>query len=322
MPFTIVRDDIAKMQVDAVVSMTASRAEIGTERAVYQAAGSELTARYVLHTAAPSWSGGEGREEETLRASYDAALALAAQLDCASVAFPLPAADDDAFPREVAMRVAIGAFTDFLLTHELSIYLVVPDGEAALPAGSLFPDLGRYIDEYYAAERPAKAKTGGLLGRSGNRRERRVFGMPLAEDAAPGACAYPAMEERAAEPQELKDYLELAECGFSEYLLDLLKETGEKDADVYRRAGMSRQLFNKIINSRDYQPKKKTAIQLAIGLRLDLAQTQRLLEKAGYALTRSSKSDLVVQYFIQRREYNIVAINLALFDCGLPLLCE
>lgn len=321
MPFTIVRDDITKMRVDAVVSMTASHVESGTERAVYQAAGSELTARYVLHTAAPSWTGGEA-PEETLRASYDAALTLAAQLDCASVAFPLPAGDG-AVPREVATRVALGAFTDFLLTHELTIYLVVPDGESALPAGSLFPDVRRYIDEHYAAERPAKAKaTGGLFGHPGSRRERRVFGAPLAEDAAPGACAYPAMEERAAEPQELRDYLELAECGFSEYLLDLLKETGEKDADVYRRAGMSRQLFNKIINSRDYQPKKKTAIQLAIGLRLDLAQTQRLLEKAGYALTRSSKSDLVVQYFIQRREYNLVAINLALFDCGLPLLCE
>lgn len=320
MPFTIVRDDIARIQADAVVSMADARAEDGAERASYQAAGRELSARYVLRMACPSWAGGDADEEEALRASYDEALTLAARLDCASVAFPLPAGDS--FPREAAVRVALGAFTDFLLTHELTIYLALPDGEGVPPTGGLFSDVRRYVDEHYAAERPAKAKAAGLLGRPRNRRERRVFDMPRAEDAA-GAC-YAAMEERApaAEPQELRDYLELAECGFSEYLLDLLQESGEKDADVYRRAGMSRQLFNKIINSRDYQPKKKTAIQLAIGLRLDMAQTQRLLEKAGYALTRSSKSDLVVQYFIERREYNVVAINLALFDCGLPLLCE
>lgn len=111
-----------------------------------------------------------------------------------------------------------------------------------------------------------------------------------------------------------------AESSFSEYLITLLDECGEKDSAVYRRAEISRQLFHKILNKKDYQPTKSTAIQLALGLRLDVSGTQKLLEKAGYALTRSSKADLVVQYFIEHGEYSVVSINTALFDCGLPLL--
>ena len=107
---------------------------------------------------------------------------------------------------------------------------------------------------------------------------------------------------------------------FSEYLLDLLRERDGKDSEVYKRAEVSKQLFSKILSNRDYRPTKDTAVQLAIGLQLDIAQTQKLLEKAGYVLTRSSKADLVVQYYIERKVYSIPFINAALDDCGLPML--
>ena len=74
------------------------------------------------------------------------------------------------------------------------------------------------------------------------------------------------------------------------------------------------------MSNKDYKPTTDTAIQLAIGLQLDMNQTQKLLEKAGYALTRSSKADLVVQYFIEKKVYSVTFINAALDDCGLPLL--
>ncbi|MCR4771269.1 MAG: RNase III inhibitor, partial [Oscillospiraceae bacterium] len=70
----------------------------------------------------------------------------------------------------------------------------------------------------------------------------------------------------------------------------------------------------------DYRPNKSTAIQLALALELDTEQTQKLLEKAGYSLTRSSRADLVIQYFIGKGIFSIPEINMALFDCGLPLL--
>ena len=107
---------------------------------------------------------------------------------------------------------------------------------------------------------------------------------------------------------------------FSEHLLDLLRERDGKDSEVYKRAEVSKQLFSKILSNKDYRPTKDTAVQLAIGLQLDVAQTQKLLEKAGYTLTRSSKTDLVVQYCIERKIYSIPFINAALYDCGLPML--
>ena len=110
------------------------------------------------------------------------------------------------------------------------------------------------------------------------------------------------------------------ENSLSEHLRDLLKERLGKDSEVYKRAEISKQIFSNILNNENYHPTKSTMIQLAIGLELDLAQTQKLLEKAGYALTRSSKADLVVEYCIKQKIYSVTFINEALWDCDLPLL--
>ena len=338
MPFEIVRNDITRMQVDAIVN-TANPEPIvgsGTDYAVHQAAGPELLkarqaigsiapghsvstpafglpAKYVLHTVTPAWEDGSHREVELLRAAYDAALALADQLGCASVAFPLMATGNYAYPREIAMKTAISAFTDFLMGHDMTVYLVVFSDKSVQLAGSLFSGLKSYIDANYVAERAAEEYAAGY-------RDRRHRPASLAGASSVNALRRPAADARAeaARPTDLQGYLGMAECSFNEYVLDLLKERSEKDADVYHRAGMSRQLFNKIINKKIVRPQKNTVLQLAIGLQLDLAQTQKLLEKAGYALTRTSKSDLVVQYFIERKNYNMQEIDLALFDCGLP----
>ncbi len=116
------------------------------------------------------------------------------------------------------------------------------------------------------------------------------------------------------------DFFDDIEDTFSEHLLGLLKGREERDSEIYKRAGISKQLFSKIISTKDYYPTKSTAIQLAIGLQLDLDQTQKLLESAGYVLTRSSKADIVVKFFIERKHYNVAFINLALSERGLPLL--
>ena len=110
------------------------------------------------------------------------------------------------------------------------------------------------------------------------------------------------------------------ESSLSEHLRDLLRERTGTDSEVYKRAEISKQIFSNILNNENYHPTKSTMIQLAIGLELDLAQTQKLLEKAGYALTRSSKADLVVEYCIRQKIYSVTFINEALWDSGLPLL--
>ena len=356
MPFQIIRNDITKVEADAIVNTANPEAAIGggTDWAIHKAAGPELlearkkigrihtgqsvetpafqlSAKYVLHTVSPVWIDGHHREEELLRKAYDSALHLADALACKSVAFPLMAAGTYGFPHDLALSVAIRAFTDYLLEHEMQIYLVLFNAKAFGIAGSIFDDRKSYIDDNYVAERseeeylidaqlyansprrPSRREEYAKIIQSERRRARRETFDSCLPRPAP-------LEKPTAAAGSLEDALKQHEKTFSEYLLDLLKERNGKDSEVYKRAEVSRQLFSKILNNPDYQPTKSTVIQLALGLQLDLAQTQKLLGKAGYALTRSSKADLVVQYYIDRQIYNVTFINEALYDCGLPLL--
>lgn len=360
MSFEVIRNDITLMRADAIVNTANPRPVIGsgTDWAIHASAGPQLlearraigdiapghavetpafalSAKYVLHTVSPAWIDGQHGELALLRAAYDAALHLADTLGCASVAFPLLAAGSYGFPQGLALQVAIRAFTEFLLTHEMKVYLVIFNGRAFSLAGAIFDDLKSYIDEHYVAQKTARE-----YGPLGRRRRRESEALCQADCAAQPMLAEDVCDEMSTLPlpsvgmakapcpsgaavsSDLQEYLCGVESGFTAHLLDLLQERGEKDSAVYHRACMSRQLFNKIINTPDYRPTKNTALQLAVGLQLDVAQTQKLLGKAGYALSRSSKSDLVVEYFLRRGEYSIVAINTALYDCGLPLLCK
>ena len=118
----------------------------------------------------------------------------------------------------------------------------------------------------------------------------------------------------------LEDALKAADIGFSEALLQLIDKTGKKDSEIYKKANISKQHFSKIRNNPDYKPTKPTAIALALALELDLEQTKELIGRAGYALTNSSKFDLIVQFFIQQKNYNIVEINIALYEFDQTLL--
>ena len=366
MPFQIIRNDITKVKADAVVN-TANPMPVvgsGTDSAIHEAAGPELLnarkkigaispgcavstpaynlpAKYVIHTVGPAWIDGKHKEEEVLRKAYDAALGEAHQLGCKTVAFPLMAAGSYGFPRDLALSIAISAFTDFLMDHELTVYLVLFNGKAFSLASSLFADLRSYIDDNYVEE-----KTWKEYGSSYEERRRRQnlarreesflfedsdaltdapkdasFTAPLPKPSAPHPPAYAHKPTSAPSLSgSLEELLRKSESTFSEFLLDLLRERTGKDSEVYKRGEISKQLFSKMLSNKYYQPTKSTVVQLAIGLELDINQTQKLLGKAGYTLTRSSKADLVVQYYIEHRIYNIAIINAALEDCRLPLL--
>lgn len=357
MPLRIIRNDITKVEADAIVN-TANplpRIGAGTDAAIHEAAGPELLearkeigmipvgaavatpafklpAKYVLHTVSPSWEDGKHQEAELLRKAYDAALVLADRLHCESVAFPLMAAGSYGFPHDLALSIAIQAFTDFLMEHETAICLVLFNGKAFGLASSLFDDLKSYIDDNYVEEQNKKEY---CRPRRFHRRETRsdlFFGNAAKAEAVTDKAADECVADRSewityasamapsAAPGGLKEYLEQSETTFSEHLRDLLMERNGKDSEVYKRAEVSKQLFSKILSNKDYQPTKSTAIQLAIGLQLDLNQAQKLLDKAGFSLTRSSKADLVVQYCIEKKIYSVTFINEALDDCGLPLL--
>ena len=303
-----------------------------------------LPAKYVLHTVSPAWIDGHSGEQELLRRAYDSALRLASELHCRSVAFPLMAAGTYGFPHDAALSAAVGAFTDFLLEHRMRIVLVLFNSEACEAAGAVFDDIRSFIDDNYVGERTEEEyrvdTASNIFGRESTPRERRARALPrraekaeaLGDAAAPRTEAIDAAmslppcgaPEKPTAPRGSREELQSAfahrERSFSEMLLDLLAERGGKDSEVYKRAEISRQLFSKIINNRDYNPTKSTAVQLAIGLQLDLAQTQKLLASAGYTLTRSSRTDLAVEYCINHGIYSVTFINEALYDSGLPLL--
>lgn len=132
------------------------------------------------------------------------------------------------------------------------------------------------------------------------------------------AAAAPSMGKAA--PEDLSSLLAHLDEGFSTTLLRLIDARGLRDSQVYKRANMSRQHFSKIRANPDYRPKKSTALALAVALELSLEETEDLLSRAGYALSRSSKFDVIVEYFISRRAYDIFAINETLFHFDQPLL--
>ena len=108
--------------------------------------------------------------------------------------------------------------------------------------------------------------------------------------------------------------------GFRALLFELAKKKGVPNVEIYRRSDLTKAHFSKIKNDDDYHPSKETVLALAIGLKLTLDETKRLLERAGYTLTDSSKTDLIVQYFIERQRYDVAEVNEALDAFGLPTI--
>ena len=339
MPFEIVRNDIVNMQVDAIVNTANPRPVIGagTDSTIHRAAGPALLearqkigainagdaaitpafaleAKYVIHTVGPVWQGGDRQETALLRSCYENSLDLAVTHGCASVAFPLISTGNYGFPKDLALQIAVSVFSKFLLHHELQIYLVVYDRDSFRLSEKLFRDVESYIDENYVdTHRECRPY---ILSQ---RQER--MSMP----PAPSAPAPMAMEDcmlgmAPTKSMSLEDWLRKTDAGFTETLLRLIDKSGKKDSEIYKRANLSKQHFSKIRNNPDYKPTKATAVALALALELDLDETRDLIGRAGYALTNSSKFDLIICYFIERGIYDVIEINLALYQFDQLLL--
>lgn len=345
MPLSIVRNNITAMEVDAIVNTANPRPLIGdgVDTAVHMAAGPELLearkkigyivrgqsaitqafqlpAKYVIHTVGPIWQDGEQGEEAILRSCYDSALALAAEYECESVAFPLISAGTYGYPKDRALQTAIGAISAFLMNHEdMTVYLVVFDRTAYALSEKLFSDVKSYIDENLVEEiRAAEYVTGRRRRWSkllqGLRAEPEQEDNRICESVCLELEDIPDFPYAEKEARSLEDLLVQLEESFSEALVRMIKERGMKNSQVYTRANMTRQHFSKILKNEGYQPKKEAVLALAIALKLNLDETRDFLARAGYALTRSSKTDVIVQYFIETENYNIFELEQVLFQ--------
>ena len=334
MPLIIVRNDITKMPVDAIVN--AAKESLlgggGVDGCIHRAAGPELLAecrtlggcktgdakitkayrlpcRYVIHTVGPVWNGGSHGEREQLVSCYHTSLALAKEHNCETVAFPLISSGIFGYPKDQALRVAVDTIGEFLLHNDMTVYLVIFDRKAYQISGKLFADIAEYIDDHYV---DAHTDT-----RREYLRRMSVF-ESHAEAVCESAMPTPMMAPKAADG--LDDLLAHLDAGFSETLLKLIDRSGKKDAEVYKKANVDRKLFSKIRNNPDYKPSKSTAIAFAIALELDLDETRDLIARAGYALSASSKFDVIIEYFIKQKKYDIFEINEALFAFDQSLL--
>ena len=125
----------------------------------------------------------------------------------------------------------------------------------------------------------------------------------------------------AARNNTLSDFMKKEEKeSFSDMLFRLIREKGESEVEVYRKAGITAQHFSKIRSRSDYQPTKDTVIALALALKLSLPETKDLMRTAGLAFTHSSKKDMVIEYYIINRNWDIFAINETLDSLGLEII--
>ena len=356
MPFEIVRNDIVNMQVDAIVNTANPKPIIGygCDAGIHKKAGPELLqarktigdigvgqvavtpgfnldAEYVLHAVGPIWQDGTHNEEKLLRQCYDNALSLAKEYKCESIAFPLLSAGNHGFPKALALQIAIAAFSSFLMEHEMQIYLVVFSNDAFALSEKLFHSVASYIDENYILDK--KLDEYGVadkwdvreaelmqirraLERQHNLRYQQE--MLADEECIVQSIAMGVDEDASA--YDLADLLDETDAGFSETLLRLIDRTGKKDSEIYKKANVDRKLFSKIRNNKNYKPSKSTALAFAIALELDLDETRDFIGRAGFALTHSSKFDIIVEYFIKQKNYDVFAINEALFAFDQSLL--
>lgn len=342
MPFEIVRNDITNMAVDAIVNSANPRPVIGagTDSSIHKKAGPELLAarqkignipaghaaitpafrlhaKYVIHTVGPVWDGGSYSEEALLRSCYDQSLNLALEHGCRSIAFPMIATNNYGFPKDKALQIAISAFSEFLPKHEMDIYLVVFDRTSFNLSEKLFQHVASYIDENYVAQ--WEKAVYGPQGNTHRQQMRRRMDKEL--HAGTFSCeAMPCAPMAAPRAVSLEDMLKQEDAGFTETLLKLIDKSGRKDSEIYKKANLSKQHFSKIRNNPHYKPTKPTAVALALALELDLEQTRDLIGRAGYALTNSSKFDLIIRYFIEQRNYNVVEVNCVLYEFDQSLL--
>ena len=344
MPLQIVRNDITKMKVDAIVNAANSSllGGGGVDGSIHRAAGPALLAecktlggcetgsakitgayklpcKHIIHTVGPRYLDGKHRERDQLISCYRTSLELAKEAKCETVAFPLISSGIYGYPKDQALRIAMETISDFLLENDMTVYIVIFDKKAYRISEKLFSDIEEYIDDNYVDEHTDNYSE--RLRRLNAFREEdledekdAIREMNVCSDAVYEAkeMALPPMAAMKAS-MSLDEAMKHIDESFSEMLLRKIDESGMTDAECYKKANIDRKLFSKIRSDKLYKPSKPTAIAFAIALELSLDETRDMLMKAGFALSHSNKFDIIIEFFISKGNYNVFEINEALF---------
>lgn len=322
MPLHIIRNDIRNIKCDAIVN--AAKNSLlgggGVDGAIHRRAGKELLeeckklggcatgeakitkgyklpCKYIIHTVGPIWRGGNNGEKALLESCYRNSLKAALEHGCESVAFPLISSGNYGYPKDKALRVATDMITEFLSEHDMTVYIVIFDKASFAISEKLFSDIETFIDDVYAEEHTYS-----------RRMNNDIFRAPMPMVAS---C------DRSI---SLDDMISEIDESFSQMLIRKIDEKGMIDAECYKKANVDRKLFSKIKNDINYHPKKTTAVAFAIALELDIDEARELISKAGYSLTRARKFDIIIEYFLINKNYNIFEINETLFAFDQVLL--
>lgn len=316
MPFLLFQGDITLLEVDAIVNAAnrGLKQGGGVCGAIFKGAGAEamqsscdalapvetgdvaitpgfdLPSRYVIHAVGPVWEGGKEKEEQLLSSCYQKALVLAQEKGVQSIAFPLISAGIYGYPKEDAYKVAVSTILTFLEKHEMTVYLVL------------------FEEKFFKKDHLHTNNLGQFVQRN------------LSEAESEMEILFSRNECRICVAQQLDEIITEVEHSFSQTLMHLIREKGLDEVEVYKGANIDRKHFSKIRSNDSYQPNKRTVIAFALSLKLTRSQTSDLLESAGFCLSHSYLSDIIIEYFIENKLYDIHTINETLFAYKQPLL--
>jgi O-acetyl-ADP-ribose deacetylase (regulator of RNase III) len=354
MAFKIVRNDITKMNTEAIVNIANDYMTVGTgcDYAIYTAAeykellnyrkekigavpeddafitpGFALQAKYIIHAVIPFYKGGDDGQEKKTHACYRKSLELAKESNIKSISFPLISTREFGYSKEEGIRIAIDEIKAFLLHNEMDIYLVVFDEKATMLGEKRYSNLEAYINHNYVRKNNN--------GRYGNTHfEAGIEMMTVVQESLIMPVSETAFSRTVENLGELKSVVYFEEQHenkleermrhmadtFSQYLMYLIQDKKMDNAEVWKRAIVDKKVFSKIKNNPDYHPQKLTALCLCIGAKLNLDESKDLLARAGYALSPCDKTDIIFSYFIENKIYDMIELDIQLEEHGLPCI--
>ena len=350
MAFKILRNDITKVRAEAIVN-TANPLPVigrGTDETVYEAAGREelLESRkkigaieggqsaftpsfklkkngvkFIIHTVGVRYQDGTHGEKEILRSCYASALKLAAELKCKSIAIPLLATGNYKFPKDLALQIAVEEISRFLLENEIAVFLVVYDEQSYKISEKLFDDVEDFLCdnfEFYEDYDHEDLRCVELLeSYPTSSPDRALSAEPIFSERSTIGGPSPKLN-KCITPIDVDAFINISKenLNFQNTLQQLIADRKVDNATIYKKAGIDKKFFSKIISNKDYVPKKHTVMALGLALELQLVEYEAFLASAGYAFMPSSRFDMIIKYCVINEIFNLLTVDVILDDHG------